>query len=297
MLFPRVSTLSACLAAILSAMVWVHPCSAQGEILVKDGEGIAFLGDTVTAFGWGNPAGYVKLVVAGMAANGIHVEPTPAGIGGQKSNNLLGRLDRDILAKKPQWMALSCGVSDVLQGKRGVPLDDAQASTTAYEKSGPSEPDKGTFEKNVTQIVDRAQAAGVKVVILTTTVIREDLQGRENQQLAPYNNFLRKLAKDKQCPLADVNALFQERLKTATKPKTNVLTTDGVHMNVEGNKLIAVSVLTALGFGEQEMKQAREAWVPIETLEAEVAKRAAEAKARADAEKAARDAATLAPAK
>ena len=44
-----------------------------------------------------------------------------------------------------------------------------------YEKRSPSEPEKGTYEKNITQIVDKAQAAGMKVVILTATVIQEDL--------------------------------------------------------------------------------------------------------------------------
>lgn len=282
---------------ILAVALAAATHTARAEILIKDGEEIGFLGDSITAFGWGNPAGYVKLVVAGLKANGVNVDPVPAGIGGHKSNNLLNRLDRDVLSKKPQWMTLSCGVNDVLQGKRGVPLNDAQATATIYEKSIPSEPEKGTFEANITQIVERAQAAGVKVIILTTTVIKEDLASRENQQLVPYNDFLRRLAIERQLPLADLNALFREKIKAANQPKKNVFTTDGVHMNTEGNKLMAVGVLKALGLDDDQIQRAREAWLPLETLEAEIAKRAAEAKARLDAERAARDAALVAPAK
>jgi len=72
--------------------------SASAEILVRTGEKVSFLGDSITAFGWGNPAGYVKLIVAGLAANGVKVDAAPAGIGGHKSNNLLNRLDRDVLS-------------------------------------------------------------------------------------------------------------------------------------------------------------------------------------------------------
>ncbi len=125
----------------------------------------------------------MKLVVAAFEANGINITPVPAGIGGHKSNDMLARLDKDVLSKKPQWMTLSCGVNDVWHGNKGVPLNDAQASAQTYEKRSPNEPDKGTYEKNITQIVEQAEAAGVKVVILTATVIREDLGNNENKLL------------------------------------------------------------------------------------------------------------------
>ncbi len=258
---------------------------------------MAFLGDSITARGWATPAGYVKLIVAGLAANGVEVTPVPAGISGHKSNDMLARLDRDVLSKKPQWMTLSCGVNDVWHGKTGVPLDDAQAAAQTYEKRSATEPEKGTYEKNITQIVDQAQAAGVKVVLLTATVIQEDLAGADNKKLAPYNDFLRKLAKEKHLPLADVNAMCQERIKAANQPGKKVLTVDGVHMDTEGNKIMATGMLQAFGLDAAQMKKAEEAWLPLETKAAEEAKKAAEAKAKAAAEKAAAaKAATAAPA-
>ena len=48
---------------------------------MKSGEKIAFLGDSITQGGWGNPAGYVHLVIAGLEANGVKAEPVPAEIG------------------------------------------------------------------------------------------------------------------------------------------------------------------------------------------------------------------------
>lgn len=94
----------------------------EAEIAVKSGEKIAFLGDSITAGGWSSPAGYVRLVIAGLAANGVTAEAVPAGISGHKSNQMLARLEKDVLSKKPQWMTLSCGVNDVWHGPNGVPL-------------------------------------------------------------------------------------------------------------------------------------------------------------------------------
>jgi lysophospholipase L1-like esterase len=259
--------------------------TASAEIVVKSGEKIAFLGDSITAQGWGNPAGYVRLVIAGLEANGVHAEPVPAGIGGHKSDQMLARLDKDVLSKKPQWMTLSCGVNDVWHGKRGVPLDDAMAASGEYElKPGES---RGNYKKNITAIIEKAMAAGVKPVMLTSTMIQEKLDNKENGQLAPYNDFLRQLAKEKHVPMADLNALCQQRLKTENKPTVKVLTVDGVHMNTEGNKVMAAGVLQALGLSSAELEKARAAWVPLEAEAVVAAKKAAEAKAKAAADKAA----------
>ena len=267
----------------LAAAILLAPALASAEIAVKSGEKIAFLGDSITQGGWGNPAGYVRLVIAGLEANGIKAEPVPAGISGHKSDQMLARLDKDVLSKKPQWMTLSCGVNDVWHGPRGVPLDDAMAKSGTYDDKVAS---RGTYKKNITAIIDQATAAGVKPVMLTATVIHENLASKENGLLAPYNDFLRELAKEKKLPMADLFAMFAERLTAENKPKEKVLTSDGVHMNTEGNKLMAIGVLKAVGLNDAELDKAKAAWAPLETAAAEQAKKQAEARAKAAAEKA-----------
>jgi lysophospholipase L1-like esterase len=266
--------------------------TASAEILVKSGEKIAFLGDSITQGGWSNPVGYVRLVMAGLEANGVKAEAVPAGISGHKSNDMLGRLERDVLSKKPQWMTLSCGVNDVWHGKRGVPLDDAMAASGTYDAPGT----RGTYKKNITEIVDKAQTAGIKVVMLTATVIQEKLDNTENAQLAPYNDFLRTLAKEKKLRLADLNAMFQERIKAENQPTKKILTGDGVHMNGEGNKLMATGVLKAFGLDDAQLAKANAAWAELAVKAAEDAKVKAAAKAAEEAAKKAATPATPAPA-
>jgi len=220
-------------------------CSAfvsSADIAVKDGQKIAFMGDSITAGGWDSPSGYVRLVIAGLGANGIKATPVPAGIGGHKSNQMLERLKRDALDKKPDWMTLSCGVNDVWHGAKGIPLDQ--------------------YKINMTAIIDQCQTAGVKVMILTATVIGEELDNDNNKKLVPYNEFLRDLAKEKKCLLADLNAMFQDVLKASAKPG-RMLTADGVHMNPVGDQLMARGILASFGLDDAQLKKAREVWLDI----------------------------------
>jgi len=228
------------------ALVLLLACSSavQAEIAVKSGEKIAFMGDSITQAG-ARTGGYCRLVIETLKKNGVKTSGIYAGISGHKSDQMLARLEKDVLKKKPTWMTLSCGVNDVWHGKRGVALEP--------------------YKKNMTEIVTRCQAAGIKVMILTSTMIREDQSGDLNQKLLPYNAVLRELAKEKKCLLVDLNADMQEALKKfpPTAKKGKQLTKDGVHMNALGNYMMAKGVLKAFGLSDQQLADAQKDWVNI----------------------------------
>lgn len=95
--------------------------------------------------GFEHPAGQlgVRLHQSGHVGAGSQWNKAvkiPAGISGHKSNQMLARLERDVLKKKPQIMTLSAGVNDVWHGRRGVSLED--------------------YRKNITEIVDKAAGCG-----------------------------------------------------------------------------------------------------------------------------------------
>jgi lysophospholipase L1-like esterase len=231
---------------VLGGMIAVAgPLWARGDIAVKDGERIAFLGDSITQGGMG-PTGYVSLVVHGLKTNGVNATAIGAGISGHKSNDMLARLQRDVLDKKPHWMTLSCGVNDVWHGEKGVPLDQ--------------------YKRNITEIVEKSQAAGIRVMILTSTMITENPADANNQKLSAYNDFLRELAKEKKCLFADLNAAMQkdlDQLEKGGRKRGNLLTSDGVHMNPGGNQMMAEGVLRGFGLDEEAVAKARSAWLDI----------------------------------
>jgi lysophospholipase L1-like esterase len=231
------------LPALCAVVFCAQDASAQNQPLIQSGQKVAFLGDSITANGVRLADGYVRLVNIGLRANEIKISVIGAGISGNTSKHMLARLQRDVLDKKPDWMTLSCGVNDVWHGARGVPLED--------------------YKKNITQIVDQSLAAGVKVMILTSTPIYEALDNELNAKLAPYNDFLRALAREKGCVLVDLSQQMRSAIQKAQAlpgAKGNLLTVDGVHMNPLGNRLMATGILEGFGLDEAQMKAAREAW-------------------------------------
>jgi len=228
---------------VTMAVVMGSTLALAAELPVKDGQKIAFMGDSITA-GGAKPKGYVSLTIKGLEANGVKATAIPAGISGHKSNQMLARLEKDVLSKKPDWMTLSCGVNDVWHGARGVSLED--------------------YKVNITKIVDQCQAVGVKVMILTSTMIKETQTNELNQKLVPYNEFLRTLAAEKKCLLADLNADMQAAIaKAGPDKKGNILTGDGVHMNAAGNEMMALGVLKAFGLTEEQLQKAQKSWAEI----------------------------------
>jgi lysophospholipase L1-like esterase len=231
----RRSFITLAIAAMLGAF-----SARAGEIAVQAGQKIAFLGDSITQGGVG-PGGYVTLTIKGLESAGVKATAIPAGISGHKSNDMLARLDKDVISKKPDWMTLSCGVNDVWHGAKGVPLEQ--------------------YKQNITQIVDKCQAANIKVMLLTATMIGEDQPNANNQKLVPYNEFLRTLAKEKKCLLADLNADMQAAIAAAgADKKGNLLTGDGVHMNAAGNQMMAAGVLKGFGLSAEQVDAAKKSW-------------------------------------
>ena len=211
--------------------------------IIKTGDSVAFLGDSITYFGAKYPGGYARLVESGLKANGIDITVIPAGVARNTAPDMLARVDKDVVVKKPVWMTLSCGVNDVNQR---VPLE--------------------AYQRDITAIVDQAQSAGIKVVILTATVVGETIDGtprNRNTQALPYNAFLHQLADVRHLPLADLNADMQAALaarKAAGSSREFELTVDGVHMNNAGNLVMARGLLRTFGLTDAELAKAEDAW-------------------------------------
>ena len=232
-------------------------------LMVKPGEKIAFLGDSITQAG-NRKNGYVTFVMDALNREGLEVRHIPAGISGHKSSNMLSRVDRDVIQKEPDWMLLSCGVNDVWHftlrlGKRtfeGVSLED--------------------YKKNIRAIIEKAEDADIKVMILTSTMIGEDPEKETNQKLIPYNDFLREIAKEKKLPIADLSREMHAELKKIPDVEgkgrmfgepdykrnvKNKLTTDGCHMTTLGNAMMARGILKTFGLSEEKIAVAEKSWL------------------------------------
>jgi acyl-CoA thioesterase I len=104
---------------------------------------VAFLGDSLTAgLGLAAEEAYPALVEARMREEGIPIRALNAGVSGDTSAGGLRRVDW-LLDQHPAVLVVGLGAND---GLRGLPVAEV--------------------EKNLRQIVERAKAAGAKVVLL-----------------------------------------------------------------------------------------------------------------------------------
>lgn len=241
------------------ALLLLEPAQAASGTLtaaIRDGETIAFLGDSITAGGEGH-GGYCRLVMHGLRTKGIRVNGIFAGVPGEKSPDMLLRLD-SILQQEPDHLFLLAGVNDVW-------MTDPTARIGVFKPS----PGMGTslehYKIYIPAILDRCKAAGVKVILATCTPIMEDPEFRLNKKAKAYNAFLRLQAKERNLPIALLNEAFfkrigESRAQAPAGKRRNVLTSDGVHPVGSGYRVMALGILKAMGFTEEELAALEEEW-------------------------------------
>jgi len=211
-----------------------------GDLVIKNGDSIAFLGDSLTQLGNDHkPNGYIHLIAEGLKEAGVNTVPIPAGIGGNTTVDMLARLDRDVISKKPVWMTLNSGINDT-------------------PKMEPEE-----FGANLAKIVDRATAAGIKVILLNTTLAGgENLTSPETLKRLRFCEEFKKLATERHLILVDLNTAMVKAVTELNKDGTKglKLTYDGTHLNGLGNQIIAKEILRVLGVSETTLAALRKHW-------------------------------------
>ncbi len=230
----------ALLAAIALAPAQELPASLQGV------HKIAVLGDSITQFGEG-PTGYVWLFrhFLNNLYPSQHIEVNNVGISGNKSTDMIARFQKDVMDMKPDMLTISVGVNDVWHGfYDNHPMGDGPRAVPLEE-----------YRKLVEKMVTQAEKQGIRVVMLSTTVIYEDLSNRENAKASKYNAALRDIARKHHLAFCDYQKPFRALIKTyrdTTGGRDNLLTGDGVHMNPEGNKVMAHTLLSTLGISPED---------------------------------------------
>lgn len=182
---------------------------------------VVLFGDSITQAGV-RPGGYITLMQGELSG----YELIGAGIGGNKVYDLYLRLEADVLNKKPDVTVIYVGVNDVWH---------KQTSQTG------TDPDK--FISFYSALIKKMQSAGIKVILCTPAVIgeRTDFSNAQDGDLNRYSQIIRDLAKQYNCSLVDLRKEFLA-YNIANNPEnkeSGILTTDRVHLNPAGNKLVA----------------------------------------------------------
>ncbi len=227
---------SCLMASIALSMIGVNGMADEPEVTLKKGDRVVFLGDSITQGGDSHDKGYVRLIRKALTEkhNDWGIEVIGAGISGNKVPDLQRRLEKDVLSRKPTVVVIYIGINDVWHGEK--------------------DPARGTrpeaFSAGLKDVISRCTAAGATVVLCTPTVIGEKKGGANSldEKLDQYSEISRGLAKELKLPLCDLRKAFVDYLKehNPENVEKGILTSDRVHLNSDGNKFVAETMLKVL---------------------------------------------------
>jgi lysophospholipase L1-like esterase len=228
------------LSLLLSIVSPVAAKDAPKELILKPGDQIVAMGDSITAGG-----GYLRMtdqVLAEQYPNLKLPKIINAGVSGQKAEDMVKRFQKDVVGKKANVVTISVGINDVWHRLK-APHDDKVLAT---------------YKENVAKMVDMAQASGAKVILIAPTVIQEDPATEGNQRLKMYVAAEREVAADKKCTFIDLHQMFLDALAkppAGIEPDKNkhAYTSDGVHMKPAGDAIMAIAVLKGLGVPDEKI--------------------------------------------
>src|SRR5262249_17271589 len=129
--------------------------------------------------------GYVPLVRAALKEKGVEVDAVATG--GHRVPNLLARVEKDVLSKKPTVVVIQIGVND------------ASGGVTAEK-----------FKEQLEELIGKLQKGGAKVVLCTCTCRVEgyNADNAMDKKLDALADAARAIAKEKKLPLNDLRKAF-----------------------------------------------------------------------------------------
>jgi lysophospholipase L1-like esterase len=204
---------------------------AQKQVELKKGDKIIFFGDSLTALaGTEEPKkyvtkGYVRIVRETLQEKHKDkaIEVDWVATGGHTVPDLLKRVDKDVIAKKPTIVVIQIGCNDA----RRIAKD--------------------TFKKGLEELIDKLQKEKIQVIQCSLTSVGEKHDGtnKDDPKLDEFAAVQREVAKGKGVPLNDLRKAFVDHWKKNNpdnKP-SGILTYDGNHFNDAGHQFVAEQML------------------------------------------------------
>lgn len=194
---------------------------------------IVFFGDSVTSLG-ARPGGFITLIskLLKEADAEYKYELINAEVDGNSVTGLLERVDKDILSEGADIVVILIGLSDVWQ-------------TPAGNATGEID-----FESAYEAIIKKIDAAAIKMIVCTPTVIGERIHLKDYQDfnLEKYSQIIRNLSVKYELSLADLRKAFiNYNLAYNTEDaEQSSLTTDKVNYNNKVNQLVAAEIWKVL---------------------------------------------------
>ncbi|MBL8816023.1 MAG: hypothetical protein JNL58_08330 [Planctomyces sp.] len=197
---------------------------------------VVTLGDSITKgvrTGVSSTETFSAILEHDLRQKGISAEVRNPGIGGERTDQALARLQKDVLALSPRLVVIMYGTNDSY-----VDPGNETSRITADQ-----------FEMNLTELTQQLRSAGVVVVLMTEPAWGKQAKPNgagehPNQRLEEYMKKTRATAKSEHIELIDH---FQHWKEADMSGKDiGEWTTDQCHPNPEGHREIAGLMLPVI---------------------------------------------------
>jgi len=195
--------------------------------LLEDGETavpIVCFGDSITGVYYHTGGRRAWCDMLGIALQKVYpkakIRMINAGISGNTTSQGLARMDRDVLAHKPQLVVVMYGMNDVVR----------------------TEPEK--FRANLRTIVQRSRAVGAAVVLSTPNSVYPNAP-RPMARLGHFAQIVRDVAKELSVRLADCFSAYEE-LRRENVTEWRLLMSETIHPGMNGHKMFAEVMTQAI---------------------------------------------------
>jgi lysophospholipase L1-like esterase len=199
---------------------------------------IVFIGDSITDCGrrdeaapYGN--GYVSLVRGLLLARypERQLRIVNQGSGGDTTRNLAARWKRDVIAERPDWLAVMIGINDVWR---------------TYDSNGIGAVGLEEYTATLRDLLKQTRATTSARLILAEPYMIEPDQNRPmRRQMDTYAAAVRQVADEYDAILVRTQAAFDAAL-ACTTPKD--WADDQIHPNAPGHAIIGLAFLKAIAF-------------------------------------------------
>ncbi len=172
---------------------------------------------------------FASLLQASLKKKGMNVEVKNVGIGGERTDQALKRLD-DVIALKPRVVTVMYGTNDSY-----VDAGKNRSRITADE-----------YRQNLEKIAKRLKAAGIQPIFMTEPrwgkAARDNGAGEHpNQRLEQYMVACRKAARQLKIPLVDHFEIWTT--KESEGADIGRWTTDQCHPNPQGHRRLSEALV------------------------------------------------------
>jgi len=210
-------------------------------MLFKKSETLLMTGDSITDCGRsaagesarnsvdGMGAGYPAIVKAYLNAffPELALRIVNKGIGGNRTPDILGRMENDHLSLKPDVVTILIGVNDVWRH---------------FDRPQEKQVDHADYEANLGRILEELKTSARKIFVLAPFLIKKDDGDAMYKMVQEYRGIAKKAAQAAGAEIIDLQEVFDGLLE---KAEASLYSADTVHPTICGHMVIADELIKA----------------------------------------------------